>query len=323
MRRFSFSCIAASLLAGPAFAEEDCQLKRYGVVPFETDSGSQIYIPATIEGRSTRLMLDTGAFWSIIRRDLAEAANLSIGNAEFYLFDVAGEKLTKSATAEVKLGNLGYGKAEFFISPALPGITIEQEGGVVGQNLLAKIDVEIDNAGKKVSFFSQEHCKGAGVYWADEAVTLNFKKAPAKAPIGSKLKKMDKNQIDMPIVAADLEGEIVSVLFDTGATFSVLDLDHAKRRFGVGPGSPGVVPSGKLYSGSGEAIDSYTYTFKTLTIAGIKFENVPIRLAKMDDSTQLLLGMNELKHLRLYFAARDGMIHVTAADAGSTQQTQK
>ena len=173
---------------------------------------------------------------------------------------------------------------------------------------------------RTISFFSQEHCKGAGVYWADEAVTLTFKKQPKRAAVGSNLKKMDKNQIDMPIVAADLEGETISVLFDTGATFSVLDIDHAKRRFGVAPGSPGVTASGKLYSGSGQEMDTYTYTFKTLTIAGIKFENVPVRLAKLDDSAQMILGMNEIKHLRLYFASKDGLIHITAADAGQPQQ---
>lgn len=318
MRTLVFATTILLAIAATASAEESCQLKRYGVVPYETDASSHVYIPATIEGVSTHLKLDTGSYWSVMRRDLAEAANLSIGNADFYLFDVAGEKLTKSATADVKLGTLGYGKAEFFISPPIPGITVEHEGGIVGQNLLAKVDLEIDPAGKKISFFSQEHCKGAGVYWADEAVTLTFKKQPKRAEIGSNLKKFDKNQIDMPIVAADLEGETVSVLFDTGATFSVIDSDHAKRRFGLTPDSAGVTASGKLYSAAGEAMDSYTYTFKTLTIAGIKFENIPVRLAKLDDTKQLLLGMNELKHLRIYLASKDGLIHITAADAGRT-----
>lgn len=310
---------ALSAPLSPTNAEETCQLKRYGVVDYETDSTAHIYIPATIEGISTHMMLDTGAFWSVMRRDLAEAANLSIGNADFYLYDAVGEKLTKSATADTKLGTLGYGKAEFFVSPPVQGVPIEKEGGVIGQNLLAKVDIEIDNAGRKISFFSQDHCKGEGVYWADEAVTLTFKKQPKRSAIGSNLKKFDKNQIDMPIVAAELEGETISVLFDTGATYSVLDIDHAKRRFGVAPGSSGVTASGKLYSGSGQEMDTYTYTFKTLTIAGIKFENVPVRLAKLDDSAQFILGMNEMKKLRLYFASKDGMIHITAADAGRTK----
>ena len=181
------------------------------------------------------------------------------------------------------------------------------------------MDLEIDNAGKTISLFSQEHCKGAGVYWADEAVTLQYKKQPSRAPIGSNLKKKDPNQIDMPIVAAELDGEVVSVLFDTGATYSVIDIDHAKRKFGLSPVSPGVKPSGQFYVANGGLVDSYSYTFNSLTIAGIKFENVPVRIAKLEGS-KMLLGMNELKHLRIYFASKDGMIHITAADAGRARQ---
>jgi clan AA aspartic protease (TIGR02281 family) len=233
--------------------------------------------------------------------------------------DATGDKIDKMTTAELKLGNLGYGPAEFFIGGLGGEESKDEVSGVIGQNLLAKVDLEIDNAGKTISLFSQEHCKGAGVYWADEAVTLQYKKQPARAPIGSNLKKKDPNQIDMPVVAAELDGEVVSILFDTGATYSVIDIEHAKRRFGLKTDSPGVKPAGKLQVANGGIVDSYSYTFKVLTIAGIKFENVPVRLSTLEGS-QMLLGMNEIKHLRLYFASKDGMIHITAADAGRPQQ---
>jgi clan AA aspartic protease (TIGR02281 family) len=318
MRLLALFVAIWAAMAVPALAES-CQLKRYGVVPFETDSTSHIYINVTIGGHPARLMLDTGAFWSIIGRGFADSKGFRIGNAEgLELFDAAGERITKTTIAELRIGGLSYGQTEFFLS-GFPVPDADSEVGVLGQNLLAKVDLEIDNAGKKLSFFSQEHCKGAGVYWADEAVTLKFKKQSARSAIGSNIKKYDPNQIDMPIVAAELDGEVISVLFDTGATYSVLDIDHAKRRFGITPNTPGVKPSGKLITGNGVVVDAYTYRFEALTIAGIKFENIPVRLAKLDGLKQMLLGMNEMKHLRLYFAPKDGMIHVTAADAGRTQ----
>jgi predicted aspartyl protease len=254
-----------------------------------------------------------------LNESFVNAAGLRIGNAmHFDLYDALGDKMTKTTIAELKIGDLSYGETEFYIGKLNDGGP-DDEVGILGQNLLAKVDIEIDNAGKTVSFFSQEHCKGAGVYWADEAVTLQFKKQPSRAPVGSNIKKRDSNQIDMPIVAAELDGEIVSVLFDTGATFSVLDIEHAKRRFKIGPGSPGVAPAGKLVVANGGVTESYSYTFDSLTIAGIKFENVPVRLAKLEGK-HMLLGMRQLKHLRIYFASRDGMIHITAADAGRTPQ---
>jgi predicted aspartyl protease len=320
MRTLVFATTLLLAMAATASAEEDCQLKRYGVVPFETDETAHVFLRATIDGHPGRLMLDTGAFWSMLSRAYAEANNLRIGNSLFIeMRDATGDKIDKMTTAELKLGNLGYGPAEFFIGGLGGEESKDEVSGVIGQNLLAKVDLEIDNAGKTISLFSQEHCKGAGVYWADEAVTLQYKKQPARAPIGSNLKKKDPNQIDMPVVAAELDGEVVSILFDTGATYSVIDIEHAKRRFGLKTDSPGVKPAGKLQVANGGIVDSYSYTFKVLTIAGIKFENVPVRLSTLEGS-QMLLGMNEIKHLRLYFASKDGMIHITAADAGRPQQ---
>jgi len=119
----------------------------------------------------------------------------------------------------------------------------------------------------------------------------------------------------MPIVGAQLEVETARTLFDTGSTSSLIDLDHAKRRFGLGPDSQGVTREGVAHLPSGNTVDLYGYTFKTLTVSGIRFEKVPVGMGKFDDS-DLILGMHELKHLHLYFAFKDAMIHITAADAG-------
>lgn len=308
----------------PAIAEESCQLMRIAAIPFQTDSTAHVYVPVSLNGRGTHLMLDTGAFWSGVSTPMAAALGLPIRQAtDFYMTDAAGKRIDKVVTIDqMKLGNIPFNSAvEMFVMDYTPNATLEQNGGVLGRNLFTQMDIEIDNAGKTISLFSQDHCKGAGVYWADEAVTLNFKRAKPSTPTGSNIRqKPSKHQIDTPIVAADLDGEIVSVLFDTGATRSGMDIEHAKRKFGIGPGSPGVEPAGKVYTGTGEAVDTYSYTFKSLTISGIKFENVTVLLGKFDDDAKLLLGMNELKKLRLYFAFKDGMIHITAADAGRTAQ---
>jgi clan AA aspartic protease (TIGR02281 family) len=316
MRSLALAAALAIVTTTAARAEEPCVLKSYGSIKFETDDKGHIYVPATVAGRATHLQLDTGAYWSILRRDLAEAQGLKIGAALYFdLYDLAGDKLQNMTSADVKLGSLGYGETEFFVGNPIEGSSIDEEGGLIGHNMLAKIDVEIDNAGKTITLFSQDHCKGVGVHWADEAVTLNFRKAPAEAPLGWHIKRVNKNQIDMPIVAADLEGEAVTILFDTGATHTSIDLGHAKRKFGIGPDTPGVVPAGKIFTANGNAVDAYKYTFKSLSISGIKFENVPVILADLNEEAKVLLGMNELKKLHLYFAFKDGMIHITAADA--------
>lgn len=319
MGKSFFFCALLFACAMPAWAEESCTLKRFGKIPFNTDERAHVMLDATIGGAKGTLMLDTGAYWSVLNKTFAARNNLRSKDALYIrLVDAAGERITKVTNAELKLGALSYGEVEFFLG-GIGGDDPTEEVGVIGQNLLAKMDLEIDNAGRTISFFSQEHCKGAGVYWADEAVTLEFKQRP-RAATGSRARREEEEPITPPIVAAELDGEVISILFDTGATYSVLDLDSAKRRFGIGPDTPGVAPAGQLMVGGGSLIDTYSYTFSKLTIAGITFENVPIRLAKLDESKQMLLGMHEMKHLRIYFANRDGLIHITGADAGQPQQ---
>lgn len=308
MRRLSFVAAIVALSASPALAADCKPLQRYAVIPFETDESYQVYIRSTVNGRPALMMLDTGAYWSMLSRQYAEAQGFSIGNSVIFpLRDVNGELMNKMTSGDFKLGSANFGKTEFFI-----GGFGGEINGLVGQNLLAKVDLEIDNANKTISLFSQDHCRGDGVHWADEAVTLTYKRA-VRAPIGSNIRKQE-NKIDMPIVGADIDGEAVTMLVDTGATYTVMDLEYAKRKFNLTTNSPGVTAAGKLVGANGGGSDSYSYTFSTLTISGIKFENVPIRLSRLE-STDMLLGMNELKKLRLYFASKDGMIHVTSADA--------
>lgn len=112
-----------------------------------------------------------------------------------------------------------------------------------------------------------------------------------------------------------MNGERVPMLIDTGATYTSISLDLARRRLGITPKSPNVMPAGRLYTANGKPIETYAYTLPSLTIDGIRFENVSIRLADFDDDAQVVLGMNQIKHLRLYFSFGEGLIHVTAADA--------
>lgn len=300
---------ALSVLAtAGAHAEQVCNLKRLAAIPFETDETGHIFIPATVAGVKTRLMLDTGGWWSVLRNEVAEAAGLKQKTSyEVWIVDASGAKQDKYVTVpDLRLGatgNVVLGKpVDFVVVPGLDEQPIEAFGGTIGLNFFTRMDLEIDNAGKLIALYSQDHCKGAGVYWTDEVVTLTFRRP-------------DNKPIAMPIVAADLDGETLRTLFDTGSTVTFLQMAHARRRFGITPQTPGVERSGSVHLPSGKSVDIYKYLFKTLTISGIRFDNVTVHLGDFDD-TDLVLGMNEIKKLRLYMAFKDQMIHVTAADAG-------
>lgn len=322
MRKLFFVGALMAALSTQSFAEDCKPLARYGKVPFEPDANAHIILPVNVAGFSTKMMLDTGAYWGLLREDLAAQLNLQTRtNYNLNLFDASGKKIDKSVVVpDFRIGSLGFGATEFFVSGLYTDRPLPERAGVIGQNLFTQVDLEVDNAGKTISLYSQDHCDGEGVHWADEAVILDYKRDNSKrTKTASRVRRgIDKNQIDEPIVAAELQGEPVTVLFDTGASNTSMDWEHAARVFKLTPETPGVVEAGEVMVGTGTRVKTYKYTFKELVISGIRFENVPVLLGDFGDTAQVILGMNEMKHLHLYFAFKEGRIYVTAANAGRT-----
>lgn len=273
-------------------AEQCAPLQRIVTIPFETDDAARPHLPVSLDGRATKLMLGTSAYWSALRRDLVH---------QFGIRTVLGN--LSARVSNFKLGSVTFGNSvDFVIDKRASDKPLETYGGVLGLNLLTRYDIEIDNAGKTVSLFAEDHCSGAGVYWADEALTLTIDKRRPTKYLGTRVEAKDyENQIVFPIARAVVGGKEASVLFDTTSTRTTVDTLFAKDYLGVTPAPP------------------LTHTFKSFTVSGISFANMPADLAGLGE-VDVVLGMNELKKLRIYFAFNDGMIHITAADAGRTPQ---
>ena len=320
MRTLVAAAALIGILTTPVYAEDCKPLQRYGRLAFEPDNNAHIILPVSIAGFSAKMMLDTGAHWGLLREDLVAQLNLKIRtNYNLNLIDASGKKIDKSVIVpDFKMGQLSFGAAEFFVSGLYTDRPMTERAGVVGQNLFTQADLEVDNAGKLIALYSQDHCDGEGVHWADEAVILEYKRDNEKRMNNASRTRrtIDKNQIDEPIVSATLQGEPVTVLFDTGASFTSIDWEHARKVFKLTPETPGVEPAGSVIVATGATVQTYQYTFKELVISGIKFENVPALLGDFGKSAQVILGMNEMKKLHIYFAFKEGRIYVTDANAG-------
>jgi predicted aspartyl protease len=328
MRTLTLVTMVLATWLAPYAAAQDCKpLQRFAQIPFDPDTGGQILVPVTLGGLKTHLMLDTGAVWSILRADVVERLNLRTRKVDgLSLFDAAGKSIDKIAIVpDFQIGELHVGRAEFFIGHQKSAVPFEKSAGELGRNTFSKADLEIDNAGKSISLFSQDHCPGEGVYWSDEAVILDINPLSSYSPRShdSLFPNGDGGKIDQPHVRAELEGKPVELLFDTGASITAMDTRLARRLFGIGPGSPGVEPAGEAYTGTGTTVPIYRMRFRELTISGIRFENVPVLLGQFGDFEQLVLGMPQISQLRMFFAFKEGKIYVTAANAGRNPQPAK
>ena len=285
----------------PAIAQADtpCRLVRMATVDANRDGSSHLFIPAELSGRKTKLMIDTGGVWSLIKAELADELHLPkrLRNGSS-LIDAAGNSLREYVSVPaLKLGDLKFGGAtDFFIMPGYKG-DLDNFGGTVGLNLLARFDLELDNEKGLVNLFHPDHCRGIGAYWSDEYVELKLINADG-----------------LPETRVQIAGESVRALIDTGATRTFLSANLAKRKFGLTPATPGVSPEGDLTLPSGKSVKTYSYTFKTLTITGFTFNDVEVVITD-DNEDSLTLGMEELQHLHLYFAFKEKMLYATTADA--------
>jgi predicted aspartyl protease len=298
-----FLCVAP----GVPVAAEECALKQLEKVDYTEGPHGSVLVPMTFGDFPVLMKLDSGGGFSAIDKELADSLGverdrLTPGGGVMYL-DGANEELRDYArVSDFQIGRLKYSTPiDFLVIPGLPKHPkAPHYRGLIGLNLLRAYDVEIDFVGKKVAFFSQKHCHGQVVYWANEWVELPLKRRQTHS-----------------FVTVGLDGKDVEAMVDTGADVTVLSLSRAKDLFGLTPSSPGMKPDGTVVVMSGAQVKAYTYTFKKLDISGIAIQNPLVHIIDVEgESDELILGIDKLKHLRLYFAYGENKIYATSADAG-------
>ena len=136
-------------------------------------------------------------------------------------------------------------------------------------------------------------------------------------------------------VPVKLDGKDFTAIIDTGTSRSTIRQDVARSAFDLTSTSAGMTPAGHL--GSDEQAVIYTYPFKTLTFEGVTIGNpkiaiLPNIMGKNADQThkmntligrnsddialpEVIVGMDVLAKLHLYFAFKEHKLYITEAAA--------
>jgi hypothetical protein len=156
------------------------------------------------------------------------------------------------------------------------------------------------------------------------------------------------------IVPVDVEGHALDAVLDTGSQYTVMNMDVANRLFGLTPSSPGLAPVTE--SNGDKSITVYRRRFDELTFEGVQVKDLnvyllPNQIAVHDRSNSLLrgrslvhmgvagarffedgmeggddtvsmpdviIGMDVLRHLHVYFAAKEKRLYITDAVSGES-----
>jgi predicted aspartyl protease len=308
--------VASLAAASPAAARECGPLKQLASTKMLMQGKYRPLLEVSLNGTPKHFLVDTGGGYTSVTPRTANELHLAVQNEATPIYNasgVASQGFTKIDSIE--MGGMKTKDVYLRVWPSNIGAD-----GLIAPDVMKNYDVEMDFAGKKMNYFLPDHCPGKVVYWphTDAAqVSINL---------------VDKAHIRVPVT---LDGKSLLAVIDTGATNTVITTKMGEEAFGLKPGSPDMKPAGNLNGDPNLA--SYTHTFGSLTLDGIGIKNldivaVPDRVTenspkyrysqyggtmfiqKRMEAPDIVLGMDVLKHLHLYFAFKEGELYVTSAD---------
>lgn len=166
------------LCAPTIAATKDCALKPITSIDLIVAEGGTVIVPVELNGKKAGLTLQLEGIASFITPGSADAWSLPRQKApRDIMFGTI--KVTEMAQYEtLTVGDLKYNNGFFLVVPApMHANTIEgrEVVGFLSGSAFNGTDFELDVAHKKLNIFSQDHCPGDMVYWADKfnVVPLN------------------------------------------------------------------------------------------------------------------------------------------------------
>ena len=146
----------------------DCKLTQIATLPTVFDRSGGPTVPVTLGSKQAWMLVDTGGTFSMLGKHVVDETHASTSQIKGGRFSLVSNKALKEI-AEVRPFALGEMKTEKFNFLVLPdGEVGSSDLGTIAPDILANFDVEFDFGHRKMNLFSQNHCAGKVVYWADE-----------------------------------------------------------------------------------------------------------------------------------------------------------
>jgi tetratricopeptide (TPR) repeat protein len=288
------------MLAAPVTAlSASCRLALLAQLPV-TMSGMCPMVTASFNGSETQLIADSGAFYSMISAPIAAQFKLRLSAAPYDLRvnGIGGGSFVSVATVhELGLANLKIPNFEFMVGGSEVG---GGAAGVLGQNVLGWVDAEYDLAKGVIRLMRPHDCRKASLaYWASEqpysVLDIQDLSAASFHTVGT----------------AYLNGAKIRVLFDTGASTSILSL-RAAARAGIKPDSADVVPAGESHGFGRGVLNTWIAPFASFKIGQEEIRNTHLRIGDIDlDDADMLIGADFFLSHHVYVANSQQKLYFT------------
>lgn len=294
----AFAALALAA-AGPASAA--CQFQKIAEVPV-TMEGLQPTLMAQINGKDGKFLIDTGAFFSGVTADTAARYGMKKSIAPFgaKVLGVGGvQRDMQAVSAEnFTFAGVGFRNSDFILVGRIGGSGIV---GNIGENLMGPFDVEYDFANGAIRYFKATGCglDANLAYWSAGM-------ALSRIPV------IDPPSILTAIIAdAKVDGHTIRVMFDSGASLSVMSRNAAGRA-GIRVNSEGVVNGGTSYGIYGKGLDAFLAPFASFAIGSEEIKNTRLRVADIDlRNADMLLGADFFLSHRILISNSQKKVYFT------------
>jgi tetratricopeptide (TPR) repeat protein/predicted aspartyl protease len=294
-----FALIAATPLL-PAAGSANCTIESVELPVYM--SGLRPHVKAGVNGEEVSFLLDSGAFYSMIAPAAAERLKLPLrrGPDSLRVYGVGGR--TESQVTRVErftLKRTVFNNVEFIVAGNLPG---GGAVGLLGQNFLGLADIEYDLANGLMRFhYPSAGCKSARLaYWARSQAVAEVELEDARG-----------DYLPHLVGVASVNGARVRVVFDTGASVSILST-QAARRAGLTTDTQGVVSAGKARGVGNREIQTWVGPVRKFALGEEQISDTRLRFGDIGLlDADMLIGADFFLSHRIYFAKSQGKVYFT------------
>ncbi len=240
-----------------------CQLGAVAVLPLKNEHGNELFT-ADVNGRPADLVLDTGAFTTVIKRSSAERLGVAMAQTDSDSFGVGGSRhIYRGRAGHLRIGNLNADGMVLGGSDFLDGWGDPGPDGLFGMNMMAAYDIDLDFIGQHAILFEADgECHKPAVALSPPLYVV-------------RLVQIDNNrQADVDI---NLDGHALRAEIDSGAARTVMFRDAAAR---LGVDLIGLHAPGH-HEGRGigpRTVASMTHVFASVQIGDLTIHNMAIEV---------------------------------------------
>ena len=260
---------AAAMLApacGPAIAAGTCQVGILAELAVDNPASHRVITHGEINGQPARILIDTGAAYSVLWRTSVPALGLKpLDSNSQKLYGIGGEsKVQYAHLDELKISHFVTRNISFPVSGDRPmGFDL-----LLGEDVLSRYTLEFDLGHQTVRLLTHKDCRPEQLaYWAKTYALVTLAATPRAGGMIQPLLK--------------LNGREIRAELDSGAGYTVVSTVFAKNA-----GAVDVVDAGKTFGLGKDTLELQIGTFNTIAVGDELVNHATIELAELNHNVR-------------------------------------